>query len=70
MSYITNSGTIDPNGYLCSGAARECLSGAEPTADQVGAINDAIASWAERDPEGYSEQEARRLDSEIAAILA
>ena len=70
MSYRTEYGTIDPNGYLASGQAEEYVSGADLDAAKVEAINEAITDWAKRDPEGYSDAEARRLDEEIAGILA
>ena len=70
MSYRTEHGVIDPNGYLASGQAEEYISGHTLDERKVAAINQAIADRAERDPEGYSDAEARKLDIEIEGILA
>lgn len=70
MSYHTEYGTIDPNGYLTNCQAEEYAYNADLDENKVDAINRAIAGWAKRDPDGYSEAEARNLDDEIAGILA
>ena len=70
MSYRTEHGVIDANGYLASGQAEEYITGYALDENKVAAINQAIADWAARDPEGYSDAEARKLDIEIDGILA
>ena len=69
MSYRTAFGIIDPNGYLASGQAEEYISGHTLDERKVATINQAIADWAERDPEGYSDAEARKLDAKVQGVL-
>ena len=69
MSYRTAFGIIDPNGYLTNGQAEEYVSGHDLDERKVSDINRAIADWAERDPEGYSAAEARKLDAKVQGVL-
>lgn len=72
MSYHTRSGTIDASGCLASGAVAEWLAEVDPRdldEEQINEINEAIDEWAERDPGGYSDYEADRLDRAVASIL-
>lgn len=69
MTLHLEHGTIDPNYRLAHGDAEDMLGDAQPTAEQIEAINEAIEAFAQADPQGGSDYEARRLEERVAKIL-
>lgn len=66
--------SMDTNGHLSTGQVEEWLEQAGVSADEVdekqaAAVNEAVKAWAERDPDGTNDAEARQLDEEVLSIL-
>jgi hypothetical protein len=68
-TYRTAHGTLDPNNHLAAGDIEEWTYSGVLDATKVDDINDAIEAWAERDPDGYSDYEARMLENEVYRIM-
>ena len=62
--------TLDPNRRLAHGDIETLLGDIDLTEEQIDAINEAIETWAEADPDGYSDYERRQLESDIRRVLA
>ncbi len=69
MTLRLTNGTVDPNYRLAAGDAERLLEGHDPREAQIEAINEVIEDFAQSDPTGYSDHEARRLARRVAKLL-